>query len=77
MVDAWVSIHGRGVTNPAPTLPAFDPAHPGTIAAPEDLAWRASTWLRVLSGMILSGEVKEAVRADQAAWFALLTEAPK
>ena len=69
MSDAWVSIHGRGVTNPAPT-------QPGTIAVPEELAWRASTWLRVLERIILSGEVKEEVAADQAAWFALLTEAP-
>ena len=76
MVDAWVSIHGRGVTNPAPILPSFDPARIEALAVPEDLLWRISTHLRVLAGLLLSGEVRAEVAADQAAVFALLTEAP-
>ena len=52
------------------------PVAPITLAVPEDLLWRISTHLRVLAGLLLSGEVRAEVAADQAAVFALLTEAP-
>ena len=58
-------------------LPPNAPVTPGTIAFPEDLAWRVSTWLRVLAGSVVSGEIRESVAEDQSAVFRLLTEAPK
>ena len=69
-VDDWFD----EITRLRSLLPPHAPITPGTIAVPEDLLWRVSTWLRVLGGVVMSGEVRDGVEAVRLEVFRLLTE---